>query len=73
MNNLAEGFSRFSVKERIRFFEIAQSSASEVESMLYLFEDIDYLPTDKIDWYRQQTLLSKRQTLAFIKYLNKLK
>ncbi|RME94615.1 MAG: four helix bundle protein, partial [Bacteroidetes bacterium] len=36
MNNIAEGFTRFSVKETVRFLEIAQSSGAEATSMLYL-------------------------------------
>ena len=70
MNNVAEGFTRFSVKEQIRFYEIAQSSAAEVESMLYLFEDIKYLTPDQVEKYREQTIISRRQILRLIKYLN---
>lgn len=70
MNNVAEGFTRFSVKEQIRFYEIAQSSAAEVESMLYLFEDIKYLTPDQTAQYREQTTLSRRQILGLIKHLH---
>lgn len=70
MNNLAEGFTRFSIKEQIRFYEIAQSSAAEVESMLYLFEDIGYLSANKIIQYQEQTILTRRQILGLIKHLH---
>ncbi|PSR13366.1 MAG: four helix bundle protein [Bacteroidetes bacterium] len=70
MNNLAEGFSRFSVKEQIRFFEIAQSSAAEVKSMLFLFEDLNYLPTEVLQQFHQQVEVTRSQTLGFIRYLN---
>jgi four helix bundle protein len=70
MNNLAEGFTRFSIKEQIRFYEIAQSSCAEIESMLYLFEDIGYLPLKKIEWYKEQIRFTRNQILAFIKLLH---
>ncbi|MFN1834997.1 four helix bundle protein [Balneola sp. MJW-20] len=43
MNNIAEGFGRLGDREKIYFFNIAQSSATEVCSMIYLLEDLKYL------------------------------
>ena len=67
MNNIAEGLGRFSDKEKIRFFEICVSSANEVKSMLYLFEDIGYYSKEKL-----HTMVDKVRnlTLGFIKYLS---
>lgn len=42
-NNIAEGFDRMSDKEFIRFLYIAQASCSEVKSMLYLANRLNYL------------------------------
>jgi len=42
-NNIAEGFDRQSKKEFIRFLYISLGSASEVKSMLYLAERLNYL------------------------------
>ncbi|MEZ4987947.1 MAG: four helix bundle protein [Saprospiraceae bacterium] len=72
MNNIAEGFTRFSTKERIRFFEIAQSSAAEVKSMLYLFEEIGYISSISIADYQSKVDLTRNQILAFIRHLNQL-
>lgn len=69
MNNIAEGFGRMSDKEFIRFLEIAASSASEVKSMLYLFEDLQYLPTEKIKVLHAQIDKSRNLTLGLIRYL----
>lgn len=50
MNNIAEGFSRLGDREKIYFFNVAQSSATEVQSMMYLLEDLNYLdPTSCLD------------------------
>jgi four helix bundle protein len=36
MNNIAEGFGRFSNKEFIRFLDMSNNSAAEVKSILYV-------------------------------------
>lgn len=69
MNNIAEGFGRMSDKEFIRFLEIAASSASEVKSMLYLLEDLQYLPTEKIKVLHAQIDKARNLTLGLIRYL----
>jgi four helix bundle protein len=69
MNNIAEGFTRFSPREKIRFLEIAQSSAAEVISMLYLFEDIDYLDQATIEELREKVSTTRYQILAFMKII----
>jgi four helix bundle protein len=71
MNNIAEGFTRFSAKEMIRFFEIAQSSSAEVLSMLHLLEDIGYLDKDTCTQLREQTELTRWQILGFIRSLHR--
>ena len=48
MTNIAEGFSRFHRKEFIRFFDISQSSAMEVKSLLYVVLDQNYLENNKV-------------------------
>jgi four helix bundle protein len=44
MNNIAEGFERRTDPDFARFLDIAKGSNGEVRSMLYLAEDLDYLP-----------------------------
>lgn len=71
MNNIAEGFSRYSRKEFIRYLNISQSSASEVKSMLYVIEDLNYEAKDKLQNIHDQIDKTRNLILAFIKYLNK--
>ncbi len=40
MNNIAEGFGRIGVKEKLQFTNIAVGSAQEVKSMLFLAQDL---------------------------------
>ncbi|NIV12362.1 MAG: four helix bundle protein, partial [Aliifodinibius sp.] len=48
MSNIAEGFSRYHKKDFIRFLDIAQSSAAEVRSLMYVVSDQNYVSADQI-------------------------
>jgi four helix bundle protein len=69
MSNIAEGFGKFSNKEFIRYLDIAQSSALEVKSILYVLSDMSYLHQDKIDGLHSLCDETRSLTLALIKYL----
>jgi four helix bundle protein len=70
MSNIAEGFSRKSKKEFIQFLYISKSSASEVQSLLYVALDQKYiLQNDFEKVYEQADFVSKLDS-NFIKYLN---
>jgi len=69
MNNIAEGFGKFSDKEFIRYLDISQSSALEVKSMLYVLLDVNYLAEDKITALRKLADDTHYLTLALIRYI----
>lgn len=46
MNNIAEGFERYSDIEFKRFLDIAKASCGEVRSMLYLANDLNYIDAE---------------------------
>jgi four helix bundle protein len=69
MNNIAEGFGRFSHKDFIRFLDTAQSSAREVSSILYVLEDLEYLPFDRIEFIRNKLNETTGLTMGLIRYL----
>lgn len=48
MNNIAEGFGRYSKNDFRRFLEISKGSLYEVKSMLYILEDIEYFKKDEL-------------------------
>ena len=68
MNNIAEGFGRFGVKDSIKFYNISQSSALEVKSMLYVLSDMQYLTDQQIEEIRLKADEARNLTLAYIKY-----
>ena len=69
MNNIAEGFARYSDKEFIRFLEYSDSSAAEVKSMLYVLEDLNYLNSEKLEKYHEQVDKTRKLTLGLIRYI----
>jgi four helix bundle protein len=73
MNNIAEGFSRTSTKEFIRFLSISESSAAEVKSMIYVFEDLNYVEPSTGNELHKEIDDVRHQIRSFIKYLNEYK
>lgn len=69
MNNIAEGFGRYSRKEFIRFLDFSQSSALEVKSMLYAISDVHNTNSEKIEDLHKISDKARFQVLGLIKYL----
>lgn len=69
MNNIAEGFGRFSTKELIRFLEISSSSADEVKSVAYAAMDLEYWTPLRAKQIQDKADDVKSLDLGFIKYL----
>lgn len=47
MSNIAEGFERMHVQEKIQFYNTSRASCGEVRSLLYVVEDNYQLLTDQ--------------------------
>jgi len=71
MNNIAEGFGKYSNKEFIRYLDTASNSASEVKSILYVLLDLNYLESERIIALQNKADEVKALTLALIRYLIK--
>lgn len=48
-SNIAEGFNRKSLKEKIQFYSIAAGSLAEVENQLIIAKDIGYIDQETFD------------------------
>lgn len=49
MTNVAEGFGRKSSKDFAHFLDVARGSALEVQSLLYVAHDLNYLSTAEFE------------------------
>jgi len=45
--NIAEGFGRNSIKEKLNFYNMAHGSLTEVQSHLFVATDLEYLSKDR--------------------------
>ena len=43
MTNIAEGFERIHIAEKIQFYNIARASCGEVRSLVYVMLDVGYI------------------------------
>jgi len=69
MNNVAEGFGRFTNVEFIRFLGIAQSSALEVRSMAYVLLDRKYITPNQFDALCEKANKVVSLNNGFVRYL----
>ena len=56
-SNIAEGFSRTSVKEKCQFYSVAQGSLTELQNQLLIARDIGYLEENKFQDAANQTVV----------------
>ena len=69
MANIAEGFGRNRATEFIRYLTIAQSSAIEVQSHLYIALDLEYIAQPAFERIYSLTESVRKLIGGFIRYL----
>ena len=69
MSNIAEGFDSGSSKSFIQFLTYSYRSASEVESLLFVALDINYLDANQHNELMSQLNSIKKLIGGFIRYL----
>ena len=66
-SNIAEGFSRYSYKEKAQFYSMALGSLTELHSQLLIAKDIDYLDFEYFKQLLEKIILVHKRLHAFIK------
>lgn len=63
--NIAEGYSRFSKKDYCRFLKISFSSAAEVETLLFISQELNFI--NSIDFSEIEELLTEIKKMLNVK------
>ena len=71
MSNIAEGFDSGTNKSYINFLNYSYRSASEVQSLLYVANDLEYISNKQFTQLHRQLFDIKNLIGGFIQYLKK--
>ena len=66
-SNIAEGFSRRGVKEKIQFYLMAKGSLTEIQNQLYIARDVKYINVAKFNEIWEQTVIVHKLITGIIK------
>lgn len=70
-SNIAEGFGRSGIKEKINFYQISRGSLVEIQNQLIIAKDVGCLKSDEFDRVINQTVLVHKLINALIASLKK--
>lgn len=70
-SNIAEGFGRNSKKETKQFFFVAKGSVYELETQLYLAEDLRFVESSEFELTLNQLISVRKLIIGYLKYLEK--
>jgi len=56
-SNIAEGFSRNTIKDKCQFYTLAQGSLTELQSQLLISRDLSYLTKEDFNQIANQTVI----------------
>ncbi len=66
-SNIAEGFSRYSYKEKAQFYYIAHGSMTELQNQLIIARDVSYIDNDEYNNLFEKLVSVHKLLNAFIK------
>ena len=66
-SNIAEGFSRYSTKEKTKFYYIALGSLTEVQNQILIAKDLNYIDKNSFDKIANQTVVVSKLLNGLIK------
>ena len=64
-SNIAEGFSRLSLPDKVHFFSMAKGSLTELENQVYVARDVGYLDNKTVNLL-ENTILDEGRLLTAI-------
>jgi four helix bundle protein len=70
-SNIAEGFNRFSAKEKVQFYSTAIGSIGELQSQALLSKDLGYIDAQEHETMMERLLSTKKLTSALAKSVHR--
>jgi len=70
-SNIAEGFSRKTNKDKIKFYIITLGSLTELQNQIIISKDLGYITKSKYDDIYNQIIKIQKITNGLIRYLKK--
>jgi four helix bundle protein len=70
-SNIAEGFSRNSLKEKVQFYSMAKASNTELQNQLLIAKDVGYLNQQKFKELEEQSIRVNKLISGLIRYCKK--
>jgi len=70
-SNIAEGFSRNTIKDKCQFYTMSQGSLSELQSQLLIARDLKYLTNQTFNQIAQQSITVRKLLFGLKKIKNK--
>lgn len=67
-SNIAEGFSRNGVKEKIQFYSVARGSNVEIQNQLLIAKDIKYIDKESFNKIAEQSIKVNKLINGMIRY-----
>jgi four helix bundle protein len=71
MNNIAEGFERYSDKEFAFLLNVSKGSVGEVRSMLYVLLDMKFIEESQFQSLQDKAFTISKSLAGFITYLKR--
>jgi four helix bundle protein len=71
-SNIAEGFGRRGIKEKIQFYYLAQASLTEVQNQLMVAKDVGYIKEAKFKELWFQTIIVHKLLTGLIRSLKRI-
>lgn len=67
-SNIAEGFSRSSLKEKIQFYSIARGSCTEIQNQVLIAKDVRYIDKETFNTVAEQSIKVNKLVNGLIRY-----
>lgn len=66
-SNIAEGFSRQTYKDKVKFYSISLGSLTEIQDQLLIARDVNYISKEEFNRIAKQTIIIHKITSGLIK------